>query len=125
MPTIYDADDAGLLVRLRADDRDWARSLPRVPGRRSLTVTLGHPGLVPEDTRGLRRAGYQIVGVLDGRRGADHVDILVPADLRAAEVAWWERLRGAAERVFDLRMGPVQHVLAAEIGLHARAERCA
>jgi hypothetical protein len=46
--------------------------------------------------------------------------VLVPGDLRHAHPRWWASLHALAERVFDLRHGPVQQVLAAELDLHLR-----
>jgi hypothetical protein len=49
------------------------------------------------------------------------VDVLVPRTLRDAEPLWWDAVRSSAERIFDLRLGPVRFVLAAELELHLRA----
>jgi hypothetical protein len=114
--------DGSVLVRVAAADRSWARRLPPVPAGCVLTVTVGHPDLLPVPVDDLVGGGYRIVGV-----AADHrpvgwtVDLLVPAEVRAAHPAWWQQLLAGAERVFDLRLGPVQRVLAAELDLHLRA----
>jgi hypothetical protein len=115
--------EGAVLVRVGATNRAWVGTLPPVPDAHVLTVTVGHPTLLPVPVDRLTSRGYRLVGV-----AADHrpvgltVDVLVPADLRAAHPDWWERLVGRAERVFDLRHGPVLRVLAAELELHLRSD---
>jgi hypothetical protein len=114
--------DGDVLVRLPAPDRSWPRSLPAAPDGWLLTVTLGHPRLVPVDADRLDAAGYRIVGTASEHRPIGLVvDVLVPAALRTAEPDWWGLVLARAERVFDLRLGPVQQVLAAELELHRQA----
>jgi hypothetical protein len=114
--------DGSVLVRVTALDRSWPRRLPTVPGDAVLTVTVGHPDLLPVAVDDLVSGGYRIAGVASERRPVGRsVDVLVPADLREAHPDWWRHLAGDAERVFDLRLGPVLRVFAAEIDLHLRA----
>lgn len=114
--------DGSVLVRIPAHDRGWARALPTSPGFEPLTVTVGHPDLLPVPGDDLVAAGYRVVGVASEHRPIGFtVDVLVPADLREDHPRWWAEMLARAERVFDLRLGPVQVVLAAELALHARA----
>jgi len=114
--------DGSVLVRVAAHDRTWARRLPPVPGGRVLTVTVGHPDLLPVDGDDLLLGGYRIAGVAAAHRPVGHnIDVLVPGNLRRGDADWWEDLLAGAERVFDLRLGPVARVLAAELDLHLRA----
>lgn len=114
--------DGTVLVRVAAPDRSWARRLPPVPDDRVLTVTVGHPQLLPVPVDDLVGGGYRIVGVAaDHRPVGRTIDVLVPADLRRDHPEWWLLLLPLAERVFDLRLGPVQRVFAAELDLHLRA----
>jgi hypothetical protein len=114
--------DGSVLVRIVAPDRSWARRLPPVPADRVLTVTVGHPALLPVPVDDLVGGGYRIVGVAAEHRPVGRtIDVLVPADLRRDHPAWWGQLVVMTERVFDLRHGPVQRVLAAELDLHLRA----
>ena len=112
-------EDGTVLVRVRAPNRGWAAQLPQVPDDRVLTVTVGHPALLPVPVDDLVRNGYRLVGV-----AAEHqpigrsVDVLVPPELQRDHPDWWRSLLTRAERVFDLRLGPVQRVLAFELGLH-------
>jgi hypothetical protein len=114
--------DGAVIVRLTATDRGWVAALPPVPDGRQLTVSVGHPSLLPVPVDELIARGYRIVGVAAEHRPIGlNVDVLVPRELRAAHPDWWVQLLGQAERVFDLRLGPVRHVLAAELALHLRA----
>jgi hypothetical protein len=113
--------DGAVIVRLRADDRSWISQLPVVPGDLTLTVTVGRSDLLPVPASELVNRGYRLVGVAAEHRPiGPTVDILVPIPLREQHPDWWARLAPLAERVFDLRMGPVRQLLAAEIELHVR-----
>ncbi len=113
--------DGAVIVRLRAPDRTWISELPVVPGSRTLTVTVGRADLLPVPVEELMSRGYRLVGVAAEHRPiGPTVDVLVPADLRESEPQWWQQLKPLSERVFDLRMGPVRTVLAAEIDVHVR-----
>ncbi len=117
-PTI--PTDGAVIVRLRAEDRGWIRQLPPVPGSRRLTVTVGRADLLPVPVDELLSRGYRLVGVAAEHRPiGPTVDVLVPAELREDQ-DWFGRLQPLTERIFDLRMGPVRQVLAAEIDLHLR-----
>lgn len=114
--------DGTLLVRVPAADRGWARTLPRVPGGRTLTVTVGLAELAPVPADDLVASGYRIVGVAADHRPLGRlVDVCVPPDLREAHPAWWASLVARADRIFDPRLGPVARVLAAELALHRGA----
>ena len=111
-----------ILLRLPADGPGWAMALPPVPGGNEITVTLGHPDLLPVDTAAARARGYRIVGAASEQRPLGSVaDLLVPGDLRQTAPAWWDAVLRRASRAFDLRLGPVQQVLDAELALHAAA----
>lgn len=111
-----------MLVRIIASGHGWARRLPQVPDGRVLTVTVGHPALLPVPVDDLVGGGYRVVGVAPQDRPVGrHVDVLVPGDLRTEHPQWWRSFLAGAERVFDLRHGPVQRVLAAELDLHLTA----
>lgn len=109
-----------MLVRLAAPDRGWVQRLPAVPDEPVLTVSVGHEGLLPVPADELRARGYRVVGT--SATLGSHVDVLVPLALGTAHPSWWQALVTRAERVFDLRLGPVRVVLAAEIELHGAAD---
>ncbi len=115
-PPVAVAEKA-VLARLPAADRRWVSTLPPAPLGRTLTVSVGRPGLLPVAPDELIAAGYRVVGVAGGPDGG-HLDVLVPMELRRTDPDWWAELVARAVRVFDLRMGPVRFVLAAELELH-------
>jgi hypothetical protein len=107
------------LVRLPVDDGAWVTALPPVPSGWTLTVSLGHPSLLPIPEDELTSRGYAVVGVATARAPVGRsIDVLVPGALRAAEPRWWEQLGRRASRIFDLRMGPVLTVLGNQLALH-------
>lgn len=108
--------EQAVLVRLAANDRSWVASLPAVPGDRVLTVSVGRAGLLPVPAEELAARGYRVVGV--AHTLGPHVDVLVPLSLQSHHPTWWESMIRRAERVFDLRLGPVRLVLAEELQLH-------
>ena len=111
-----------VLLRLPATDQGWPLALPPVPAGLEVTVTVGHPDLLPTDIEDARARGYRIVGAASDQRPiGSKVDVLVTGAQRAAAPAWWTELLARSERAFDLRLGPVQLVLRSELDLHARA----
>lgn len=94
-------------------------SLPRAPVRGAVTATVGI-GTPSDLVTSVSRSGYRLAGETTGAR-AGIVDLLVSPDLRDTEPGWWGELTQRAERVFDLRMGPVAHLLDDELALHAAA----
>jgi hypothetical protein len=112
-----------VLVRLPVQDGAWGSALPRVPAGWTLTVSLGHPALLPIPRDELRARGYEVVGVATDRAPVGRsVDVLVPGALRSAEPHWWEELGHRASRIFDLRMGPVLALLSSQLALHERGD---
>lgn len=119
-PVTLPAD--AVLLRLPVAGTAWASTLPEVPDGAEVTVTVGHPDLVPGDPGPARQRGYHVVGTASEHRPLGSVvDLLVTAELRETAPGWWDALLRRAVRVFDLRLGPVQHVLSAELALHAQA----
>lgn len=108
-------------MRIGARDRDWPLLLPAAPKNVRLTVTLGHPKLCPLDTVAQER-GYTVVGVAAGHRpiGAC-VDVWLPPAVLTRHADWVGSFRDLADRVFDLRLGPVRFALADELAMHAKA----
>lgn len=122
-PSAVDANP-GVLLRLPACDRSWPDRLPTVPGRYALTISVGDPALLPLDPTSIEAQGYRIVGVAATPRSTGAtIDVLIPGPLLAQEPDWVVLLAERAQRAFDLRMGPVQHVLAAELQMHRRGSR--
>lgn len=120
-PPVTDGD---VLVRLPARDAAWPATLPAAPAGHLLTLTLGHVSLLPGAEDAGLPAGYRLVGVASETRSIGRtVGIYVPARVRNDHPDWWRSLLYRAERVFDLQLGPVQRVLAAELALHAGVSR--
>jgi hypothetical protein len=113
--------EGAMLLRLPAAGPAWPQSLPAVPRGGVVTVTVGRPDLLPDEPSAAA-CGYRVVGAAsDARPIGDVVDLLVPRALREDAPEWWAELLARASRAFDLRHGPVQRVLGAELALHARA----
>jgi hypothetical protein len=109
--------DGTVVVRLRADEPAWVRALPPMPGRARLGITVGTKELLAARDE-LAERGYDLLGLVTGRRAGPHADVLVPGDLREAQPRWFAALMLPAQRVFDLRFGPVHVALRAELAVH-------
>jgi hypothetical protein len=109
--------DGTVVVRLRADEPAWVLALPPMPGRARLGITLGDASLRSAHDA-LADRGYDLLAVVAGRRPGLHADVLVTADLREAQPRWFAALMLPAERVFDLRFGPVHVALRDELAVH-------
>lgn len=115
--------EGGVLLRLPASGPGWPDLLPVVPAGHVVTVTVGRPGLLPDEAHATAR-GYRVVGAAsEARPIGDVVDLLVPRALREAAPGWWAPVLADASRAFDLSLGPVLTVLGAELALHAQALR--
>ena len=124
MPTVADdrtrparAADGPVLVRIDASADGWVRGLPSVPDGRRIGVTVSSEPLCSCADE-LAERGYDLVGVVPGRAAGTHADLLVTAAAREDAARWFAALLLVASRVFDLRFGPVQAVLHAELAAH-------
>lgn len=109
-----------VLVRVVATEADWVRGLPNVPAGSRVGVTVGDAGLRGcEDELAMR--GYDLIAVVPGRRPGEHADLMVPSALRDEHPRWFSSLLLVAERVFDLRFGPVHVALHDELVAHLPA----
>lgn len=124
MPTATDARrdatgsaDGPVLVRLRSDVLDWVRSIPSAPTEIRIGVTVGDESLASH-ADDLRLRGYDLLGVVPGRRPGLHADLVVTATLREEHPRWFAALLLVAVRVFDLRFGPVHLALRDELRAH-------
>jgi hypothetical protein len=106
-----------VLVRVIASTSDWVHILPLVPDAQRVGVTVGDPTL-RSDGDALALRGYDLIQVVPGRRPGRHADLLVHAALREAHPRWFSALLLVADRVFDLRFGPVHLALHAELVAH-------
>jgi len=124
VPTVADdrtrsarAADGPVLVRIDASAPDWVHGLPSVPEGRRIGVTVSTEAL-RSCTTALAERGYDLIGVVPGRGGGTHADLLVTAAARDDAARWFPALLLVAARVFDLRFGPVQLLLQAELAAH-------
>jgi hypothetical protein len=124
VPTVADdrthptrSAEGPVLVRIDARSADWVLGLPAVPEALSVSVTVGDPSL-RDDARELAKRGYDLIEVVPGRSPGRHADLLVPAALRDDHVRWFAALLLVAQRVFDLRFGPVHIALHDELMAH-------
>ncbi|MDX1658469.1 MAG: hypothetical protein R3343_06585 [Nitriliruptorales bacterium] len=116
-----EAPTGSLLLRVPvAPTTPWPRQLPPVGGSTTVTVTVSDAddlSVPPDDLLG---TGYRPVGVLD-TTPAGCVHVLVTPSLQRSQPDWWSQLLELADRVFDLRMGPVRRVFEDEIAIHVQA----
>jgi len=106
-----------VLVRVATGAADWVTGLPPVPEGHRIGVTVGEAGLAGQAER-LALRGYDLIDVVPGRRPGPHADLLVTYSLRAEDPRWFAALLLVAERVFDLRFGPVHVALRDELAAH-------
>jgi hypothetical protein len=110
------AAEGPVLVRVVAGS-DWVHGLPPLPESERVRVTVGDAAL-RDDRDGLAQRGYDLIEVVPGRRPGRHADLLVPAVLREQHPRWFAALLLIADRVFDLRFGPVHVALHDELVAH-------
>lgn len=124
MPTVASArtsppgtSGGAVLVRVGAGESDWATGLPQVPDGLRVSMTVGDPTLLADEEECAHR-GYDLIGVVPGRQPGRHADVLVVAADRDAHPRWFAGLLLVADRVFDLRFGPVHAALHDELVAH-------
>lgn len=108
----------GALVRVHADDGSWVHRLPTVPRGCTITVSTATAAQREVGAADLLHSGYRITGRQPSSRLPAAVELLVNADMMAAEPAWWRQLLTVADRAFDLRLGPVQAVMGSHLRAH-------
>jgi len=106
-----------VLVRIAADDPAWVHGLPSLPESLRVGVTVGDASLTVHAEE-LAARGYDLIDVVPGRRPGLHADVLVTAALREQHPRWFSAMLLVAQRVFDLRFGPVQIALHDELVAH-------
>jgi len=106
-----------VLVRVAAGSASWVQGLPQVPDAQRVGVTVGDASL-RDAGAALALRGYDLIQVVPGRRPGAHADLLVHAALREGHPRWFSALLLVADRVFDLRFGPVHLALHDELVAH-------
>lgn len=108
-----------VLLRLHAEDASWIDRLPAAPTAVTVTVDRRRLADVPVDE--LVAKGYRIAGIVASGDDAPGVDLLVPAATQASDPAWWTDVLRAADRAYDLDMGPARLLLAERLRVHCGA----
>jgi hypothetical protein len=108
-----------VLVRIPATTTAWIDRLPPVPEGSRVTVSVSRPSLLDVPAASVRSRGYRLVGIhAPSDTDTGQIDLLVTWALIESAPAWWREVLALAERAFDVRLGPVQRILGAEIALH-------
>lgn len=116
-----DSRPLDLCVEFPADRPEWVEELPPTPAGRVVTMSFAAAALRDRDATVVTDLGYRVVGVAAPAQHDDVAHLLVSWDVVARHERWWRTVLDAARRVYDLRFGPVQQVLAEVIDLHAHA----
>lgn len=100
------------LVRLPVVTGAWAESIPPVPDGHVVTVSFSSAAAAEEHAEAFALLGYRVVEV-DGEGdavtgGAGPVAwLVVSGGLAQRHPLWWDGVRGHADAVFMLSLGPV------------------
>jgi hypothetical protein len=102
-------DEHSALVRLPISDGAWAESLPPAPDAHRVTVSLSSPAMRDEHGEALRMLGYVLVDgpVEEQEHGRPVAWLVVTSTLAREHPRWWASVRGGADAVYSLAMGPV------------------
>jgi hypothetical protein len=98
-----------VLLRVVADDASWIERVPPVPTGHVVPVTVDGPALARVPVDELVARGYRIRATVPAPMdGHGAVDLLVLPRLRSEHPGWWADACAAADRLFDLELGPVR-----------------
>lgn len=112
-----------LCVEVRVEEATWIEDLPPVPADRRISLSFDAAAYVTRDRRAVEELGYVCVGVGAVRHVTDVAHLLVPPDAVENHTRWWRTMLDLAERVYDLRFGPVQMALCDVLAAHHGAPR--
>jgi len=107
-----------LCVEVCVEDATWIEDLPPAPANRLISVSFDSARFVARDRQAVEELGYVCVGVGVAGHVSDVAHLLVTPDVIEAHTRWWRALLDLAQRVYDLRFGPVQMVLRDVLALH-------
>lgn len=107
-----------LCVEVGVDDVAWIEDLPPAPANHRVSVSFDDGAYVARDRRAVEELGYVCVGVGAVRHVSDVAHLLVPHEVVEAHTRWWRTLLDLAQRVYDLRFGPVQMALREVLVVH-------
>ena len=115
-------DELSLCVEICVEDATWVEDLPPAPSSGRVSVSFDDAGLAARDRAAVEELGYPCVGVAATRNAHQVAHVLVSQATVTAHTRWWRAVLDAAERVYDLRFGPVQVLLRDVIALHHRID---
>jgi hypothetical protein len=111
-----------LCVEVCVEDATWIEDLPPVPANRHITLSFDSARFVARDQRAVEQLGYVTVGVGTVGHVQDVAHLLISLEIVNAHPRWWRALLDLAQRVYDLRFGPVQLALRDVLTRHHGAE---
>lgn len=113
-----DERDLRLCVEISTDEPRWLEDVPPTPAGATVTVSFGAAWLAARDQATIGELGYHSVGTAAVGHAEAVAHLLVPLALATRHPRWWRAVLDAADRVYDLRFGPVQVALHAVIAAH-------
>ena len=111
-----------LCVEVCVEDATWIEDLPPAPANRHITLSFDSARFMARDQRAVEQLGYVTVGVGTVGHVQDVAHLLIPLEIVNAHPRWWRALLDLAQRVYDLRFGPVQLALREVLARHHGAE---
>jgi hypothetical protein len=113
-----DDQQLNLCVEVRVEKPTWIEDLPPAPANRHITVSFDSARYVARDRGAVEQLGYIPVGVGTVGHVRDVAHLLVSLDVVNGHPRWWRALLDLAQRVYDLRFGPVQIALSEVLAKH-------
>jgi hypothetical protein len=107
-----------LCVEVSVENAAWIEDLPPAPVNRHITVSFDSARFVARDQQAIEQLGYTGVGVGAVSHVSDVAHLMVPLDVVNNHRRWWRALLDLAQRVYDLRFGPVQLALRDVLAQH-------
>jgi hypothetical protein len=111
-----------LCVEVCVTDAAWIEDLPPAPANRHITMSFDSARFVARDQRAVQQLGYVGVGVGAVGHVRDVAHLLVSLEIVNGHPRWWRALLDLAQRVYDLRFGPVQLALRDVLARHHGAQ---
>lgn len=107
-----------LCVEVLVEDATWIEDLPPAPANRHISLSFDSARFVARDRQAVEELGYTCVGVGAVGHVSDVAHLLVAPDVVDGHTRWWRALLDLAQRVYDLRFGPVQMALRDVLAQH-------
>lgn len=113
-----DDQQLSLCVEIRVEKPTWIEDLPPAPANRRISISFDSARYVARDRAAVEQLGYTNVGVGTIAHVRDVAHLLVSLDIIQGHPRWWRALLDLAQRVYDLRFGPVQVALRDVLAKH-------